>query len=152
MDFIEISITDIAENILVNVTEINESVSVTAIEINENISLNITEIPELVSINIIETVQQVAILVNEASMGLQGPPGATGNVNMILGEQPSGLVNGSNATFTTSLSFQPGKLAVYINGLLQKIITHYQTIGTQTILFTDSPQVGDQLQIDYIIL
>lgn len=118
----------------------------------ENISLNVTEIPEFVAVNITETTEQINIIVDQSQMGLQGPPGANGNGNMILGEQLSGLVNGSNATFTTSLSFQPGKLAVYVNGLLQKIITHYQTTGTQTVLFTDSPQVGDQLQIDYIIL
>lgn len=86
--------------------------------------------------------------------GVQGVPGVAGlsNVVTIYNEQPAGLINGSNNTFTTASNFQPGKVSVFINGLLQKIITHYQTSGTNTILLNDSLTVGDQIQVNYIIL
>ena len=83
--------------------------------------------------------------------GTQGVPGV-GSVTTIYNEQPAGLINGSNNVFTTSVSFQPGKVSVFINGLLQKFITHYQTTGTNTILLNDSLTVGDQIQVNYIIL
>lgn len=85
--------------------------------------------------------------------GVQGLPGAAGvSVTTIYNEQPSGLINGSNNSFTTASNFQPGKVSVFINGLLQKIITHYNTTGTNTILLNDSLTVGDQIQVNYIIL
>ena len=86
--------------------------------------------------------------------GLQGVQGlqGVGSVTTIYNEQPAGLINGSNNTFTTASNFQPGKVSVFINGLLQKIITHYQTSGTNTILLNDSLTVGDQIQVNYIIL
>lgn len=69
---------------------------------------------------------------------------------IILGEIPTGLINGSNATYTTLFDFVPSKVAVYVNGLLQKKITHYNTSGTTTILFVDSPLTGDIIEVDYI--
>ena len=86
--------------------------------------------------------------------GLQGPQGlpGVGNVVTIYNEQPAGLINGSNNVFTTASSFQPGKVSVFINGLMQKIITHFQTTGNNTILLNDSLTVGDQIQVNYIIL
>ena len=88
------------------------------------------------------------------AQGLQGPQGIQGvsNVVTIYNEQPAGLINGSNNSFTTASNFQPGKVSVFINGLLQKIITHYQTTGNNTILLNDSLTVGDQIQVNYIIL
>ena len=72
--------------------------------------------------------------------------------SQIFNEEPAGLINGSNNSFTTASNFQPGKVSVFINGLLQKIVTHYQTSGTNIILLNDSLTVGDQIQVNYIIL
>ena len=72
--------------------------------------------------------------------------------SQIFNEEPAGLINGSNNVFTTSASFQPGKVSVFINGLIQKIVTHYQTTGNNTILLNDTLTVGDQIQVNYIIL
>ena len=87
------------------------------------------------------------------AMGVQGVQGVPGAVAaLVYNEQPAGLINGSNNVFTTLSNFQPGKVSVFINGLLQKIVTHYQTTGTNTIILSDSLTVGDQIQINYIIL
>lgn len=68
----------------------------------------------------------------------------------VYGETPAGTIDGSNATFTTAFDFVPGKIAVYINGLLQKPVTHYNTSGTNTIFFNDSPLTGDLIEVDYV--
>lgn len=67
----------------------------------------------------------------------------------VIGETPSGLVNGSNATYTTAFSFIPLSVEVFVNGLRQKLVTHYNTSGTTIITFSDSPQTGDQILINY---
>lgn len=69
---------------------------------------------------------------------------------IIFGETPAGTIDGSNATFTTAFDFVPGKVAVFLNGLLQKLVTHYNTTGTDTIIFNDSPVSGDIIEVNYI--
>jgi len=61
-----------------------------------------------------------------------------------------GIINNSNATFTTSFNFEPSSTNVYINGIRQQKPTHYNTVGNTTIIFTDSPLIGDLLEINYI--
>lgn len=93
------------------------------------------------------------------SVGIQGPPGPEGQVgpegppgpgnDIVLGEEPTGVINGSNATFTTDHAFVPGTVVVRVNGLSQRLVTDFQTSGTNTITLTDSPQPGDHLAVDY---
>jgi hypothetical protein len=67
------------------------------------------------------------------------------------GDSPSGIVDGSNTTFTLSATPNPvGSLAVYRNGLLQDLTQDY-TISGQTIQFAtaDTPQPGDTLLASY---
>lgn len=70
--------------------------------------------------------------------------------NIVVGEVPSGLVNGSNATYTTAFNFYPDTVDVCINGLSQKKPTHFNTSGTNTIIFADSPTVGEVITVNYI--
>ena len=63
-----------------------------------------------------------------------------------------GTIDGSNATFTSPENFVIASVGVYINGILQKKVYGWNNTGTQTIIFTDSPQIGDILQIAYIKL
>jgi hypothetical protein len=60
----------------------------------------------------------------------------------LISETPQGAINGSNATFTTA-PFQVDSLAIWINGVLLSTPGDYITTGTSTILFTESPHVGD---------
>ena len=63
-----------------------------------------------------------------------------------------GTIDGSNATFTSPDNFVIDSVGVYINGILQKKVYGWNNTGTGTIIFTDSPQIGDILQIAYIKL
>lgn len=67
-------------------------------------------------------------------------------------EELVGTIDGSNAIFTTTQNFDPDITIVFINGVKQKKPTHYNTIGTNVITFSDSPQVGDILEINYVKL
>lgn len=69
---------------------------------------------------------------------------------IVENEIPVGAVNSSNATFTTQFNFVPATVAITINGLEQTPTEHYATVGTNTILFSDSPQTGDHILVDYI--
>jgi len=67
------------------------------------------------------------------------------------GDSPSGIVDGSNTVFTLSATPNPPtSLAVYRNGLLQKVTQDY-TFGGNTVQFTaaSTPQPGDTLLASY---
>ncbi len=74
----------------------------------------------------------------------------SGTSDQIFGEIPGGTINGSNATFTTAYSFVPGTVQVYVNGLLQKIITDYNTSGTTTIILVNSPLTNENILVNYL--
>ena len=82
--------------------------------------------------------------------GPQGPPGSPGNGVIVTNEAPAGIINGSNATFTTAFNFVPETVEVFVNGLKQRRITDFNTSGQNTILLTDSPFTGDSVQVDYL--
>ncbi len=52
--------------------------------------------------------------------------------------------------FTTSFNFDPDTTIVFINGVKQKKPLHYNTVGFNTVTFSDSPLVGDILEINYV--
>jgi hypothetical protein len=89
---------------------------------------------------------EVLNIVNE--LGLSG--GGLSSSAIVYNEVPAGAINNSNATFLTAFDFIPGKILVYINGLKQEPVTHFQTSGTKTIMFSDSPLVGEKISVDYI--
>lgn len=98
---------------------------------------------------VLEVIDDVHVL-EIATQGPQGPPGSPGDGVQVFNEIPTGAINGVNATFTTSFSFIPESVAVYINGLRQKVVEDYNTSGDQTILMSVSPETGTNFLIDYI--
>lgn len=76
---------------------------------------------------------------------------AIGLNNFILSEIPAGLVNSSNATYTTAATYIAGTLQVYINGLLQARATHYAETTPASGIFTmgDAPTTGDNIIVSY---
>ena len=70
-------------------------------------------------------------------------------LNIITGEVPSGLINGTNATFTSAFPFIPSSLQVYVNGLRQKIVTDYQILNSTTIQLLVSLTTNEILLINY---
>jgi hypothetical protein len=69
---------------------------------------------------------------------------------MIWGETPSGSVDGSNATFTSSYPFVPETVSVTVNGLWQKRVENFNTTGDQTVTLATSPGVGEKILINYL--
>jgi len=76
-------------------------------------------------------------------------PGVAGSGSLVVGETPVGLVNNSNATYTTAFAFVPESVELFINGIRQKRILDFTTSSTTTVLITDSPLTGDILQLNY---
>jgi hypothetical protein len=72
-----------------------------------------------------------------------------GTTNRVFGEGLNGLINGSNATFTTPDNFVQGSEEVKINGLTQRPTRDYTITPPNTIQFTSSPEPNDQLFISY---
>lgn len=93
-----------------------------------------------------EDVVHATVVGQQGPQGIQGPPGGS---QIVLDEPPTGTINGSNATFTTAFQFVPGQVAVKVNGLTQRLVTDFQTSGTNTIIFAESPHVGDSISVDY---
>ena len=82
--------------------------------------------------------------------GSSGPCGGA-EPTFVDGDSPAGIVDGSNTSFTLSAVPNPASsLAVYRNGMLQKIVQDY-TLTASTIQFVaaDAPQPGDTLLAGY---
>jgi hypothetical protein len=80
--------------------------------------------------------------------------GALNNVgtNSILSDEvPTGLVNGSNATFTLARAYIAGSVEVYINGVKQARGTHFTETTPASGIFTmgDAPLTGDIITCNY---
>lgn len=102
---------------------------------------------------LIEAVEIQLIEVEAAEIQLiivaeQGPPGI-GGTGVVLGEELTGTINNSNATFTTQYDFVPGKVVPKVNGIAQSLLNDFNTSGTTTIVFYVSPEIGDKLTVDY---
>lgn len=77
---------------------------------------------------------------------------AAGLNPIISGETPTGLVNGSNTTFTVAEgSYISSTLEVWINGVYQKRVTHFTetTPSTGTFTMGDAPETDDVIQVSY---
>lgn len=92
--------------------------------------VNISTIPEYITV-------QVGAVINTSS-------GA-----FIIGENPNGIINGSNAIFTVDNSFVPESVQVFLNGVSQVNGEDFFTTGVNTINLNISPIVGDRLRINY---
>ena len=65
-------------------------------------------------------------------------------------EVPSGLVNGSNASYTLAATPLSGTECVHLNGILQNVGgSNDYTISTNSITFNSAPETGDVLLVNY---
>lgn len=82
--------------------------------------------------------------------GSSGPCGTT-PPSFVDADAPSGIVDGANTLFTLSAAPDPASsLAVYRNGLLQKIGLDYTLNGSAiTFVLAAAPQAGDTLLASY---
>jgi hypothetical protein len=92
--------------------------------------INIKTVPEVITVQVGATVQ-------------------TSSGTFVIGEQPIGIVNGSNATFYSEFSFEPDSIQVFVNGVNQALGIDFYTISSNTIILNTSPITGDILRINY---
>ncbi len=71
---------------------------------------------------------------------------------LIIGETPSGIIDGVNTVFTTANAYQSGMLSVYKNGQRLILGADYSetTPGSATYTYSTAPLAGDVLRNDYI--
>ncbi len=68
--------------------------------------------------------------------------------HIIVGETPSGTVNGSNTAFDTANNYISGKISVYRDGQLMKTGGEdYTETDANTITFTTAPVTGSILLV-----
>ena len=81
----------------------------------------------------------------------QDSSGTLSPANFVFGEIPSGAINGSNTTYTISVTPTTSTLSLYLNGmLLRSGAGNDYTISTNTITMTTAPVSGDVLIADYM--
>lgn len=70
----------------------------------------------------------------------------------VIGEVPTGDIDGINDTFTTFNTFKPGTTHVYINGIRLREgvgFDYVEEVDHVTLTFSTIPQIGDTLLVDY---
>jgi hypothetical protein len=81
----------------------------------------------------------------------QDSSGTLSPANFVFGEIPSGAINGSNTTYTISVTPTTSTLSLYLNGmLLRSGAGNDYTITTNTITMTTAPVSGDVLIANYM--
>lgn len=88
-------------------------------------------------------------LLNINGVTVQWNGALTTSLPVIIGELPTGNINGINATFTSAYSFIPETLEIFVNGIQATKNIDYTTSGANTIMFTYSPATNDILRINY---
>lgn len=73
----------------------------------------------------------------------------TGTGTFAIGEIPTGVIDGSNATFYSLAEFTPESVQVFINGVNQINGIDFTTNGTTQIILNVSPVIGDYIRINY---
>jgi len=115
-----------------------------------NDSVIITAKSEAVNIGIQPSTGDVDITTIPQYITVQvGATVTTSSGSFVIGETPSGAVNGSNATYTTAQNFVPESVQVFINGVSQTNAVDYTTSGTTTITMNVSPVSGDYIRVNY---
>jgi hypothetical protein len=75
--------------------------------------------------------------------------GTSNNTDQVFNEIPIGILDGINITFISTFSFKPETIQVILNGMIQKPILDYITVGSNTIQLTVSPGSTENLLINY---
>lgn len=117
---------------------------------NDKISIN--TYPQAVTVNIDDLTGQIEVLTRPQNVVIEFNGAlTTASGSFIIGENPSGAINGSNATFVTAQNFDPASIAVFLNGVNIINGVDYITTGQNTVILNVSPVIGDNLRMNYKI-
>lgn len=69
----------------------------------------------------------------------------------IIFEEPSGVIDGVNVSFTTSVPFVPTTFAVWYNGALVRVSDEdgFVVTGLNSFNMKQSPVIGDTLHVRF---
>ena len=97
---------------------------------------------------------QILVAVTSVLAEWQTPVNALTESNFVDNEEPSGIINGVNDTFTLANTPVPGSEKIFKNGIRMRIgASRDYTIAGGTIIFNAGaiPQTGNSLWADYRI-
>jgi hypothetical protein len=98
----------------------------------------------------------ISVTNGSGSITLNAVTGVNGVItapNFVIGEVPTGTINGTNPTFTLANTPLVGKEMVHVNGIRQQVGSgNDYTISGATITFLSGaiPQTGDVVIVDYL--
>lgn len=95
------------------------------------------------------TTGQVARKLSDSDFDIEWGDGS--GILLVVGEVPSGLINGSNVTFALANTGVPESVEVFLNGLRQRVGAggDYSLAGGTTITFLVSPTTGETVVTNY---
>lgn len=114
---------------------------------NDNVSIIVN--PEKIAIELNEESQLIQVTVDSIVVQTNELLTSGDASSFVIGETPTGVINGSNATFTTQNNFVPLSLDLILNSTIQTYGIDYITTGTNTITLNVSPVVGDIIRVNY---
>jgi len=102
--------------------------------------------------NALNSVINSLTILSSTAASITASVGAIQNAQLIRGEVPNGVINGTNASFTLANPPNPGTLSVSLNGTKLAANRDFSVSGTSLVLATGAvPSVGDLLSADYAI-
>lgn len=104
--------------------------------------------PEKISIELSDDVQSIFVHAESISVQVNSLL-SIGNSVFVIGEIPTGAINGQNATFTALQNFVPLSVDVILNSTVQTYGTDYVTTGSTIIILNVAPVSGDILRLNY---
>jgi hypothetical protein len=116
---------------------------------NDNVDIIVN--PEKVTIELQDDIQSIFVNAESITVQVNDLLSINGDASFVIGETPSGAINGQNATFTSLQNFVPLSVDVILNSTVQTYGIDYITTGTNTITLNVAPVVGDILRLNYKI-
>jgi len=113
---------------------------------NENVDVIVN--PEKVTIELQDNIQSIFVSAESITVQVNSLL-TTGGEASVIGETPTGAINGQNATFVSLQNFEPLTVDVILNSTVQTYGIDYYTAGTDTIIMNVAPVVGDILRLNY---
>lgn len=104
-------------------------------------------VPDRKKITITPALRQTVGVYRKGDKGDKGDSGES--QEWVIGETPSGAVDGSNATFTTEFNFIPESVELFCGGVRLSVLSDFNTSGNQTITFYVSPKMADLIRVNY---
>lgn len=69
--------------------------------------------------------------------------------NRVFNETPIGILDGVNVIFTSLDNFIPETVTIFLNGMFQRVVIDFHTVGNNTIILTSSPSSTENILINY---